>query len=139
MRGRDPILTPRVVITTYLYTFLGCVIGFVTIMLASMAIANAQEQKGAKPRETAEQKLVREYLKENLPTGKWEEIKWWGPKQIRNGDEEGPLAVRLKFRAANEMGNMTVYDDVFIFQKGNVKRLGPSSPYNGNKERIFGK
>jgi hypothetical protein len=97
-------------------------------------------QEAGKPKETAEQKAVRAYLRENLPTGKFEEVKWWPVKQLLvNGGEKGPNAIRLKFRAANEQGGMSVYDDVFVFKKAGVERHSEGAAYNSNKERIFGK
>lgn len=118
------------------------VAAFLFCLIAMPLLSQEGGKDGSgKPKETAEQKAVRQYLKENLPTGKWEEIKWWGPQTlIVDGGQKGPLAVRLKFRAANELGGMSVYDDVFVFRKNNtVQRYGEDTPYNFNKERIFGK
>jgi len=111
-------------------------------MLAIVAAAVLSPTLAAqdKPKESPEQKAVRAYLKENLPTGKWEEIKWWGVKTlIVNGGERGPNAVRLKFRAENQVGGMSVYDDVFVFRKDKVERYSDGSAYHFNRERIFGK
>lgn len=90
-----------------------------------------------KPKETAEQKAVRAYLKENLPTGKWEEIKWWGPVRLMDDGKPSNLAVRLKYRSANEFGGMSVHDDVFEFVGKRMIHHKPGDPVNENRENIF--
>lgn len=108
------------------------------ILTAGLA---AQENPKDKPKESAEQKAVRAYLKENLPTGKFEEIKWWGPKGLQNEDWDGWVAMRLKYRAENERGGMSVNDDVFMIRTKDKKVdwHRANAPLNINKERIFGK
>lgn len=112
-------------------------IAMMAVVILSATLTAAQEKE--KPKETAEQKAVRAYLKDNLPTGKWEEIKWWPTTQlIVNGGEKGPLAVRLKFRAENNVGGMSVYDDVFVMRKSGAERHTTGSPYHSNRVKIFG-
>ncbi len=114
-------------------------VAFAISFLTAAAGCIAQDGQG-KTKESPEQKQVRAYLKENLPTGKFEEVRWWPVKQlIVNGGEKGPNAIRLKFRSTNEQGAMSVYDDVFVFKKSGVERHGDGTAYNFNKERVFGK
>lgn len=116
------------------------ILAIAVVAILTTTLPAQEAKKGDKPKESPEQKAVRAYLKENLPTGKWEEIKWWGVKTlIVNGGERGPNAVRLKFRAENQVGGMSVYDDVFVFRKDKVERYSDGSAYHFNRERIFGK
>ena len=72
----------------------------------------------AQDKGTAEQKAVRVYLKENLPSGKFEEIKW-GRSQIGKTDPTKAI-IRFKYRTANRLGAMEVSDDGFRIAKGKV-------------------
>lgn len=68
--------------------------------------------------EPPEQKAVRAYLKENLPSGKFEEIKWG---KLQKGKTDSTKAIiRFKYRTANRLGAMEVSDDGFRLAKGKV-------------------
>lgn len=71
-----------------------------------------------KAKETAEQKAVRTYLKENLDSGKFEEIRWGRP-QVGKTDPTKSI-IRFKYRSANRLGAMEVSDDGFRITKGKV-------------------
>jgi hypothetical protein len=111
---------------------------------AIMAVAVSLSAAGcmaqdAKPKESTEQRAVRAYLKENLPSGKWEEIKWWPAKRLTDDGKPSNLAIRLKYRTQNEAGGMSVYDDVFEFVGKRTVWHRADSPVNGNRDRIFGR
>ena len=60
---------------------------------------------------------VRQYLRENTPTGKWEEIRWWPARKVGGGSKywSEHRICRLKFRTENPFGGRAVMDQVFIF------------------------
>ncbi len=87
--------------------------------------------------------LVRNLLKENLPTGKWEEIRWWpkryyDPKPPRQSviGWGGKHICRLKFRTGNEAGGMEVIDQVFGIDNGKIEGL-PSYSDRGMLPRLW--
>ena len=52
-------------------------------------VANANPDKPGKPKNEAKPKedegykeLIREWLRENLDSGKWEEVRWWAPRRL---------------------------------------------------------
>jgi hypothetical protein len=73
---------------------------------------------------------VRAYLKENSPTGKWEELKWWPGREEDWGPsgKAGPRPrinfrcriCRLKYRE----GGCRVIDQIFIIRDGKAETLG---------------
>lgn len=56
-----------------------------------------------------EKEAVRRWLKENTPSGVWEEIRWWGP--IKKDDA---MIIRLKYRTANRTGAQQIEDMIFF-------------------------
>lgn len=108
-------------------------------ILTTTLPAPSAAQDAKKPKESPEQKAVRAYLKENLPTGKWEEIRWWPtlPGTAVAPDWTGKV-IRLKYRAENRFGGMSVYDHVYTFSnQGKMTVHNESSPLQGNRDRIF--
>jgi hypothetical protein len=93
------------------------------VALSIFTIPAVAQDKG---KETAEQKAVRTYLKENLPSGKFEEIRWGKPIVKK----DGTVSIRFKYRSANRSGALEVSDDGFRTAKGKVtewlKDAGPS-------------
>lgn len=117
----------------------------IAVLSTTLAAQEAKKQDAPrpaadKPKESPEQKAVRAYLKENLPTGKWEEIKWWPTLPgTAIASDWGGTVTRLKYRAANQFGGMAVYDHVYTFNsKGKMTVHGDdNSPLWGNRDRIF--
>lgn len=62
----------------------------------------------------AEREKVRAWLRENTPTGEWEEIRWWDAVDVPRGQGKIHRMVRVKYRTENESGGMSVKDDFFI-------------------------
>jgi len=112
------------------------------LMLIFIATAGifcvAQDAPGkTAAKESPEQKAVRAYLKENLPTGKWEEVRWYPVvRLIDNGKPSSP-AIRLKYRTENQFGGTSLRDDVFEFTGKRMIYHGPDSVVNMNREKIF--
>ena len=103
------------------------------LVLLPMCAACGQD----KPKETAEQKAVRAYLKENLPSGKFEEIRWWPTKPATAiAPDWSGTVVRLKYRTNNESGGQSVYDHVFTLNGGKI-RAHTDDPIQANRDRIF--
>lgn len=88
-------------------------------------------------KESPEQKQVRSYLKENLPTGKWEEVRWWPVVRLIDNGKPSNAAIRLKYRTENQFGGTSLRDDVFEFTGKRMIYHGPDSVVNMNRERIF--
>lgn len=109
--------------------------------VVSLILSTGCLAQEAKPKESPEQKAIRAYLKENLPTGKWEEVRWWPATALKSPDWKGWVAVRLKYRTANKFGATELYDDVFTIRSSDQKVSWHQSeePLNINRERIFGK
>ena len=97
---------------------------------------------------------VRKLLKENLPTGKWEEIRWWPKRlckrmphstkplfEVFSGTPwalrswEGRHICRLKYRTQNQAGGMEVVDQVFAVENGGIQTL---QPYGENPSWLGG-
>ncbi len=113
-------------------------VAMMAIVASFLPSAFGQEAKDKdKPKESPEQKAVRAYLKENLPTGKWEEIKWWSvlPGTAISKSQKGTV-IRLKYRAENQFGGQSVYDHVYVLVDG---KLYPhtNDPVHANRDRIF--
>jgi hypothetical protein len=66
--------------------------------------------------ESPDQALIRKYLRENTPTGKWEEVKW---DKIT---DDGFRATTLKFRTHNQLGAMSLYS-VGVLEADGVKKF----------------
>jgi hypothetical protein len=64
------------------------------------------------------QDAVRQTLRENAPSGEWDEIQWWD--EI---DHQGHRIVRLKYRTKNPFGGDSVLDEVFELQRGKAVRI----------------
>lgn len=61
-----------------------------------------------------EQKAVREYLRKNLDSGKWEEVEWLGPKDI-----DGRRMIYLKYRTNDRLtGAMQLRENTFAVEGG---------------------
>lgn len=118
------------------FAFLAAVAASLT--LAVLSEAQEQGQKGGKPKELPEQKAVRAWLAENTETGKFEEVKWWGPKRLLYDGKPSNVAIRLKYRTANRFGAAELRDDVWEFVGKRIIHHGPDTPVNGNRVRIFG-
>ena len=87
-----------------------------------------QPPRGAKPllvdSETDSDVLkgVRQLLRENLPTGQWEEVAWWPARHIEAGGIR-QLMARMKLRTRNKFGALEVMDLLFVadFQNGTIR------------------
>jgi hypothetical protein len=110
----------------------------VSVSLVAIAISGfVLAQDVGKAKESPEQKAVREYLRENLPTGKFEEVRWYQPTRIKYEGKPGPVAIRLKYRSQNNFGGTSLYDDVFEFVGKRLVHHRPDSVINMNREKIF--
>jgi len=69
---------------------------------------------------------VRALLKENLPTGKFEEIQWWPTRTVPKnvGYWSGHRVCKLKFRTQNSAGGMEVVEQVFTVDNDGVRAIG---------------
>lgn len=90
-----------------------------------------------KPKETAEHKAVRAYLKDNLPSGKFEEIRWWPVTRLIDDGKPSNPVIRLKYRTANTIGAQEVYDEVFEFVGKRMIHHKEGDPVRENREKIF--
>ena len=87
-----------------------------------------QPPRGAKPllvdSETDSDVLkgVRQLLRENLPTGQWEEVAWWPARHIEAGGIR-QLMARMKLRTRNKFGALEVMDLLFVadLQNGTIR------------------
>ena len=93
-----------------------------------------------------EQRAVRAWLKENLPDGEWEEVRWWPAKNLWTDKEareiyrkrvqdyaeypgiysdkpvfENPRLIRLKYRYRNMLGGPGIADEVFEIVDGRAE------------------
>lgn len=84
-----------------------------------------------------EREMVRDWLRENTDSGKWEEVKWWPVKVVKPGtvlglqmEEEEPF-VRVKFRTVNG-GDKYLSDRIFSFRGGKSQ-----PPHSAIEEMLF--
>lgn len=74
-----------------------------------------------------EREKVRTWLKENTPTGEWEEVRWWRANDvIYPGGRNPDRGIRLKYRTANELGGMSLEDEIFLMFDRDAAPSGPT-------------
>lgn len=83
---------------------------------------------------TPEQRAVRAWLKENLDTPEWEEVRWW--PAVNHGSSRNRL-LRLKFRTENPFGGISLLDWCFSVdaKSGKVEDHLPWSDTTGRTTR----
>lgn len=58
-------------------------------------------------------KEVRQLLRNNLPTGQWDELAWWPSRYLEAGGHRRLMA-RMKIRTTNRLGALDVMDLLFL-------------------------
>lgn len=89
-------------------------------IVAAIAVVPQVTGKGSAPQraarrsaaEPAERETVRRHLRDNTPTGEWEEIEWYPVIPI-----DSVSAIRLKYRTQNPFGGQSVVDEVFVLNR----------------------
>lgn len=111
MRSKHTLLA--VLFTTALFSLGAAAIFVVPQVMESPGPAEAKPTTRKKSsKEPPEHAIVREYLRKNTPTGKWEEVEWY--PVIKTSDV---YAARLKYRTENPFGGQSVIDEVFALDK----------------------
>jgi hypothetical protein len=70
----------------------------------------------------AEQREIRTFLKENLDSGEWDEVRWYLP--AKNGSSK---LIRVKIRSKNRFGASELFDLVFSFDGQGFRSWGNDS------------
>jgi hypothetical protein len=97
----------------------GCIAGVLFLFLVVVPVASPDPDLAA----------VRNLLKDNLPSGKFEEVRWWSarvwPGSVNAYDTwPGHRICRLKYRTDWGRG-MSVADQVFVVDEHGIRTMNP--------------
>jgi hypothetical protein len=84
----------------------------VLVAMTFVAVLSGCGQNLGSPAQSA----VRSFLKENLQSGDFEEVKWFESTTLN----DGAISIRLKYRSKNRFGAMELSSDIFHVKSGKV-------------------
>lgn len=107
----------------------------VAILCLSFSACGHAAAGGKSAGTEAGKEAVRAWLRENTNTGKWEEVKWWGPIQPPEG---GPGEyVRVKIRTESGFGGLSLLDLVFWIGDDRIVPRGDGYAIYEFRQRYF--